>query len=80
MRLMPFSHSAWVNDVNDRVSAGQALAEIDSLHAKGGSDKTKILTATIWLADIGDFAAMIGRADHHHAAQFFFANVGLITT
>ncbi len=36
----------------------QALAEIDSLLAKGGSDKTKILTATIWLADIGDFAAM----------------------
>lgn len=36
----------------------QALAEIDSLLAKGGSDKTKILTATIWLADIADFAAM----------------------
>ena len=36
----------------------QALAEIDSLLAKGGSDKTRILTATIWLADIGDFAAM----------------------
>jgi len=36
----------------------QALFEIDSLLAKGGSDKTKILTATIWLADIGDFAAL----------------------
>ena len=36
----------------------QVLFEIDSLLAKGGSDKTKILTATIWLADIGDFAAM----------------------
>jgi enamine deaminase RidA (YjgF/YER057c/UK114 family) len=36
----------------------QALAEIDSLLAKGGSDKTKILTATIWLADINDFAVM----------------------
>ncbi len=36
----------------------QALQEIDSLLAKAGSDKTKILTATIWLADIGDFAAM----------------------
>jgi len=36
----------------------QALAEIDALLAKGGSDKTKILTATIWLADISDFAAM----------------------
>ena len=36
----------------------QALGEIDSLLAKGGSDKTKILTATIWLADIGTFAEM----------------------
>ena len=36
----------------------QTLGEIDSLLAKGGSDKTKILTATIWLADIADFAAM----------------------
>ena len=36
----------------------QALAEIDSLLAKGGSDKTRILTATIWLADIADFTAM----------------------
>ena len=36
----------------------QALAEIDSLLAKGGSDKTKILSAVIWLADITDFAAM----------------------
>ncbi len=36
----------------------QALAEIDALLAKGGSDKTKILSAVIWLADIGDFAAM----------------------
>jgi enamine deaminase RidA (YjgF/YER057c/UK114 family) len=36
----------------------QTLGEIDSLLAKGGSDKTKILSAVIWLADIGDFAAM----------------------
>ena len=43
-------------DVTGQVQ--QALAEIDSLLAKGGSDKTKILTATIWLADISDFAAM----------------------
>ena len=25
---------------------------------KGGSDKSRILSAVIWLADIGDFAAM----------------------
>src|SRR5471030_2377042 len=36
----------------------QSLAEIDSLLAQGGSDKTKILSAVIWLADISDFAAM----------------------
>ena len=29
----------------------QALAEIDALLAKGGSDKTKILSAVIWLRD-----------------------------
>jgi len=44
------------HDITGQVK--QALLEIDSLLAKGGSDKTKILTATIWLADIGDFAAM----------------------
>ena len=36
----------------------QALAEIDALLKKGGSDKTKILSAVIWLSDIADFAAM----------------------
>ena len=36
----------------------QVLAEIDSLLARGGSDKTRILSAVIWLADIGDFAEM----------------------
>jgi len=36
----------------------QALAEIDALLEKGGSDKSKILSAVIWLADIGDFTAM----------------------
>ena len=36
----------------------QALAEIDSLLAKAGSDKTRVLSAVIWLADIADFAAM----------------------
>ncbi len=36
----------------------QALAEIDALLARAGTDKPRILTATIYLADIGDFAAM----------------------
>ncbi len=36
----------------------QALDEIDALLARARTDKTKILTAVIWLADISDFAAM----------------------
>ena len=43
-------------DVTGQVK--QALGEIDSLLAKGGSDKTKILSAVIFLADIADFGAM----------------------
>ena len=34
------------------------LAEIDALLAEAGSSKSKILSATIWLADIADFGAM----------------------
>ncbi|CAN5426751.1 RidA family protein [soil metagenome] len=34
------------------------LSEIDRLLAAAGSEKSKILMATIWLADIADFAAM----------------------
>ena len=34
------------------------LAQIDALLAEIGSDKTQILSATIFLPDIGDFAAM----------------------
>ncbi|MGK9164764.1 RidA family protein [Inquilinus limosus] len=36
----------------------QILATIDKLLAEAGTDKTKLLTANIWLADIADFAAM----------------------
>ena len=35
-----------------------ALAEVDALLAQAGSDKSKILMAQIWLADIADFEAM----------------------
>ena len=34
------------------------LAQIDRLLAEAGSDKSRILNATIWLADIGTFAEM----------------------
>ena len=34
------------------------LRQIDALLAEAGTDKSKLLTATIYLADIGTFAAM----------------------
>ena len=34
------------------------LAEIDRLLAEAGTDKSKILQATIWLSDMADFGAM----------------------
>lgn len=34
------------------------LERIDALLAEAGSDKTKLLSATIWLADIADFKEM----------------------
>ncbi len=36
----------------------QVLAAIDRLLAAAGSDRTQILAATVYLADIGSFAAM----------------------
>lgn len=34
------------------------LARIDELLAEAGTDKSKVLTASIWLASMDDFAAM----------------------
>ena len=36
----------------------QILAQIDQLLSDAGSDKTKIVSASIWLADIAGFAEM----------------------
>ena len=36
------------------------LAEVDRILAAAGTDKTRILSAQIWLADIGTFADMNG--------------------
>ena len=36
----------------------QVLAQIDKLLAEAGTDKTRIMSATIYLPDIADFAAM----------------------
>ncbi|NDW02379.1 RidA family protein [Salipiger sp. PrR002] len=35
-----------------------ALASIEKLLAEVGSDKSRILSTTVWLADMADFAAM----------------------
>jgi enamine deaminase RidA (YjgF/YER057c/UK114 family) len=43
-------------DVTDQTR--QVLATIDSLLAEAGSDKSHILSATIYLADMADFPAM----------------------
>jgi enamine deaminase RidA (YjgF/YER057c/UK114 family) len=43
--------------VDIKAQTTQVLAKIDALLAAAGSDKTKILTATVWLPNIGDFAA-----------------------
>ncbi|VTO10575.1 RidA family protein [Brevundimonas vancanneytii] len=37
-----------------------ALAEVEAILAECGSDKSKILSAQVWLADIADFEAMNG--------------------
>lgn len=36
----------------------ETLATIDAYLARAGSDRTRLLTARIWLADIADFDAM----------------------
>ena len=43
-------------DVNGQTT--QILAKIDSLLAAAGSDKSKLLKANIWLADMANFGAM----------------------
>lgn len=44
------------SDVSEQTR--QALAEVDRLLALAGSDKTRILSATVWLADMADFGKM----------------------
>jgi enamine deaminase RidA (YjgF/YER057c/UK114 family) len=42
---------------------GEILGIIDGLLAQAGSDKTKILSATIWLTDMSTFAEMNSKWD-----------------
>ncbi len=43
---------------NITVQTQQVLDKVDALLAEAGSDKTKILSAQIWISNIGHFAAM----------------------
>lgn len=40
------------------VQTQQVLDKVDALLAEAGSDKTKILSAQIWISSIGHFSAM----------------------
>ena len=48
------------NDASEDIQGqtAQVLAEVDALLARVGSDKSKILMAQIFLADLVDFAGM----------------------
>lgn len=45
-------------DVNITVQTQETLAYIDQMLAKAGSDKSKLLSAVIWIKSFKDFAAM----------------------
>jgi len=45
-------------DANITVQTQQMLDKVDALLAEAGSDKTKVLSAQIWISNIGHFAAM----------------------
>jgi enamine deaminase RidA (YjgF/YER057c/UK114 family) len=45
-------------DTSVREQTTAILARIDALLAQAGTDKTKLLSATIWLADMATFAEM----------------------
>ena len=49
-----------VGQAGDDVTAQTrtCLAEVDRILAAAGTDKTRILSVQIWLADMADFAAM----------------------
>ncbi len=50
------SHNAAGEDAGAQTR--DILMAIDGLLAEAGTDKSQLLTATIWLADMGDFQAM----------------------
>jgi enamine deaminase RidA (YjgF/YER057c/UK114 family) len=65
-QIVVHGNTVYLAGVVARANAGKSvtdqtkeiLATIDSYLAQAGSDKTKILSANIWLADMGTFAEM----------------------
>lgn len=45
-------------DADAKIQMQQALARIDALLAEAGSDKSKVLSVTIWLSDMADYDAV----------------------
>ncbi len=45
-------------DANITVQTQQVLAKVDALLAEAGSEKSKILSAQVWVSNIGHFAQM----------------------
>jgi len=45
-----------LGDITEQTSS--MLAKVDKLLTEAGSDKSKILQATIWISNMGDFAKM----------------------
>ena len=46
------------SSANAAIQTRQVLDKIDKLLAEAGSDKSRVLTAQIWLANIGHYSAM----------------------
>jgi len=46
------------SSVGVREQTRQTLGRIDEVLKEAGSDKTRLLSATVWLADMADFEAM----------------------
>lgn len=48
------------DDFNGDISqqTREALSRVDKLLAEGGSDRSKVLSATIWLKDMADYSKM----------------------
>jgi enamine deaminase RidA (YjgF/YER057c/UK114 family) len=44
-------------DGDIRKQTTEVLAKIDALLAKGGSDRTKLLTCQVWIRDFADYGA-----------------------